>query len=57
MCTTTARARAAAAMVGNNAGELDEEIETAIEEGLHNVVEALVDGHEREQEVAVAGGR
>jgi hypothetical protein len=44
-------------MVGNNAGELDEEIETAIEEGLHNVVEALVDGHEREQEVAVAGGR
>lgn len=29
----------------------------AVEEGLHGVAEALADGHEREQEVAAAGGR
>lgn len=38
-------------------GELDEEIELAVEEGLHGVAEALADGHEREQEVAGAGCR
>jgi len=38
-------------------GELDEDIEEAVEEGLHGVAEALAHGHEREQEVAAAGGR
>ena len=38
-------------------GELDEDIEEAVEEGLHGVAEALANGHEREQEVAAAGGR
>ena len=37
--------------------ELDEEIEVTIEEGLHGVAEPLADGHEREQEMAAAGGR
>lgn len=37
--------------------KLDEDIEEAIEEGLHGVSEALADGHEREQEVAAASGR
>ena len=38
-------------------GELDEDIEEAVEEGLHGVAEALANGREREQEVAAAGGR
>lgn len=43
--------------VPDETGELDEDIEEAVEEGLHGVAKALADGHEREQEVAAASGR